>query len=158
MILSHFMKKLRLVSIGKSNPLYDPTQDDHEKTILSNLIILALFLKACEKDNPYEDFTQERLSTLAGERHEAILRLAQPTACTDPTEWRITDIETVCGRSHIAYHAQVDEGKLTELIRDYNQLIEIYRPMVAPFIYCLGYREPKGVVCEDGKARVVYEE
>ena len=128
------------------------------ETILSTLIITALFLTGCERDNPYEDFTQEQLSRLASERYEAILHLAQPTSCTDAAEWDLMDIESVCGRSHLPYHESVDKRKLTELIRDYNLLIEIYRPTVAPFIYCLSYREPKGVVCEDGEARVVYEE
>ena len=128
------------------------------ETILSTLIITALFLTGCERDNPYEDFTEEQLSRLVSEKHQAILQLAQPTSCTDAAEWDLIEIESVCGRTHLAYHEHVDKRKLNELIRDYNLLIEIYRPMVAPFIYCLAYREPKGVVCEEGKARGVYEE
>lgn len=128
------------------------------KAILSTLIVALWLLAGCEKDNPYEDFTQEQLSKSVSEKYRAILNLAQPTSCTDPAEWHIAEIETVCGRSHLAYHETVDKRKLTALIKDYNLLIEVYRPMVAPLIYCLAYREPKGVVCEDGRPLVEFDQ
>jgi|SRR5690554_6352816 len=130
------------------------------KAILATLILIItlLFVAGCEKDNPYEDYTKEQLSKSVSEKYNAIVIFAQPTICTDPAEWHLIEIESVCSHSYLAYHESVDKRRLTALINDYNLLIHIYRPMVAPFIDCLGYGEPKGVVCDDGKALVEYEE
>ncbi len=128
------------------------------KKFLLHVLLFGSFLSvSCrEEDNPYKEFEQERLAQLASEKYEAIRQLAQPTDCFDATEWKIAEIQSVCGTSYIAYHKSTDERKLRALIKDHNLVIEIYRPYVAPVIYCLAYREPTGVSCEDGKAIVQY--
>lgn len=129
-----------------------------KKTFLFTLLLVSFLFGCREEDNPYEEFEQERLAQLASEKYEAIRQFAQPVSCTDPDEWKVVEIQSVCGTSHIAYHNSTDERKLSELINDYNLLIEIYRPYIAPLIYCLSYREPIGVRCEDEKAIVRYQE
>lgn len=130
-----------------------------KKTYLLVLLSVSFLSVGCQEDgNPYKEFEQERLAQLAAEKHAAILQLAQPTICTDPSEWEVAEIQSVCGTSYIAYHKSTDERKLQELIKDHNLVIKIYRPYVAPFIYCLPYREPTGISCEDGKAIVQYPE
>jgi hypothetical protein len=130
-----------------------------KKTLLHVLLSASfLFIGCSEEANPYKEFEQERLAQLASENYEAIRQLAQPTNCSEAAEWKIAEIQSVCGTSYIAYHKSTDERKLRELIKDHNLVIEIYRPYVAPFIYCLAYREPTGVSCEDGKAIVQYPE
>ncbi|HLT06715.1 MAG TPA: hypothetical protein VK014_04260 [Cyclobacteriaceae bacterium] len=130
------------------------------KTTFLHFLLFVSFLSfGCrEEDNPYKEFEQERLAQLAAEKHEAIRQLAQPVECSDPSQWNVAEIETECGSSHIAYHNSTNKGKLLEMIKDYNLLMEIYRPYVAPFIFCLSYRPALGVKCEDGRAIVKYEE
>lgn len=129
------------------------------KRTLTLMFSLTIILIGCrEENNPYKEFEKERLGELVAEKFEAIQLLAQPTNCSDVAEWKIAEIQTVCGTSYIAYHKSTDERKLHELIEDHNLVIEIYRPYVAPFIYCLAYREPAGVSCEDGKVIVQYPE
>src|SRR5690606_7525016 len=120
--------------------------------------VASLLTVSCEKaGNPYRDLSHEQLQKKLVERYEEILLLANPVDCTDPDEWRITEILSVCGRFYIAYHQSVDEKKLQTLIKDHNLMTEIYAPMIAPSIDCMPYREPIGVVCVDGKATVEYE-
>jgi hypothetical protein len=129
------------------------------KRTLTLMLSLAIILIGCrEETNPYKEFEKERLGELVAEKFEAIQQLAQPRNCSDAAEWRIAEIQSVCGTSYIAYHNSADEKKLHELIKDHNLVIEMYRPHVAPFIYCLASREPTGVSCEDGKAIVQYPE
>lgn len=126
------------------------------KAVIWTLIVTALFVMGCDKDNPYEEFTKEQLSRSVSEKYEAILNFAQPISCTDPAEWHLTEIESVCYPFPLAYHESVDKRKLTALIQDYNLLMEVYRPLVSPYIDCLGYGEPKGVACGEGKPLVQY--
>ena len=129
------------------------------KKILLLALTLAILLVGCgEEDNPYKEFEKERLGALAAEKFEDIRTLAQAEPCTSPTEWKITEIESVCGISHLAYHQSTDERRLRELIQDYNKLMEVYRPHIAPFIDCLPHREPIGIVCEEGIPVVQYPE
>lgn len=124
--------------------------------LLALLLVSFLFVGCREEDNPYKEFEQERLARLAAEKFEAIELFAQPTSCTDPSEWEVAEIQSVCGPSHIAFHQTTDKRKLRDLINDYNLLMEIYRPYVAPFINCAPYREPTGISCEGGEAIVKY--
>jgi hypothetical protein len=127
------------------------------KKILLLTLTLAILLVGCgEEDNPYKEFEKERLGELAAEKFEAIRTLAQAEPCTNSAEWKITEIGSVCGISHLAYHQSTDERRLRELIQDYNTLMEVYRPLIAPFIDCLPHREPIGIVCEDGGPVVDY--
>lgn len=122
-------------------------------------LTLGILLVGCRKDdNPYKEFEQERLAQLAAEKHEAILKLAQPTYCIDPKDWKIAEIESICGISHLAYHQNTDERRLRELILDYNILMEVYRPYIAPLVDCLPQRQPIGIACEEGRAVVQYPE
>src|SRR5690606_27427334 len=125
-------------------------------TFLHFLLFVSFLSLGCrEEDNPYKEFEQERLGQLAAEKHEAIRQLAQPTSCSDSGEWKITEIQSVCGTSHIAYYSSADERKLRDLIKDYNLLMEIYNPFVLPYILCSATAlNPQGVICEEGKAVV----
>lgn len=119
--------------------------------------VASLLTVSCEKEeNPYKNLSYEQLRTRITERYEEILLFAHPEACTDPDEWRLAEIMSVCGRGHIAYHGSVDEKKLQALIKDHNLLVEIYAPMVAPVIDCMPYRQPIGITCVDGEATVEY--
>jgi len=133
-----------------------------KKVILKVLIgIVLATLMSCKKaGNPYKDLPPEQLRERLSERYEEIQLLAKPVDCADPDEWRITEISSVCGHAHIAYHESVDEKKLNSLIKDYDQLVEIYAPLVAPVINCAPpYRgNPIGVQCVDGDAIVQYDE
>ncbi len=129
-----------------------------KRTALLTLFIVAIIAISCEKaKNPYADLNAETLGKLAAEKYEAILALANPVPCTDAKEWEITEIQTICGRSYIAYHESVDKKRLQSRIADYHQVVEIYGPIMAPVINCMPYRKPLGVVCEDGKAIVEFE-
>lgn len=123
------------------------------------LFVFVCFALSCEKarNNPYEDLDRDELTTLLGELREEIQTLASAVPCTDSEEWKLADIETVCGPGNIAYHQSVDTAKLRRLIRNHNQAMKIYRPLVAPLIYCTAYSEALGIACEDGKAVIVYE-
>lgn len=129
-----------------------------KETLLLTLALAILLVGCREEDNPYKEFEKERLGELAVEKYEAMLKLAQATSCTDPAEWKIAEINSVCGISHFAYHQSTDEKRLRELIQDYNILMEVYIPHIAPLVDCLPHREPTGVACKAGKAVVEYPE
>jgi hypothetical protein len=129
-----------------------------KRTILLTLTLVILLVGCREDENPYLEYEEERLAQLANEKFEAIRTLAQAEPCTDSAEWKITEIESVCGISQLAYHQSTDERRIRELIQDYNTLMEAYRPHIAPFIDCLPYSEPIGIVCEAGRPVVQYPE
>lgn len=112
----------------------------------------------CKKSgNPYEGLGKDALAELLSERYDEMLALASPVPCTDPDEWKIAAIDAVCSPTHIAYHQSVDYQKLQALIRDYNLIMEIYWPLVSPFVDCAPLGPVIGVACEEGKAVVQYE-
>jgi hypothetical protein len=128
------------------------------RTFLLTLTV-AIILAGCrEEDNPYKDFEKERLAQLATEKYEAIHTLAQAVPCTDPADWKIAAINSICGISHLAYHQNTDEKRLQGMIRDYNALMEVYRPYIAPLVDCPPQRKPIAIACENGKAVVQYRE
>lgn len=128
------------------------------------ILTLAVLLAGCREEegpyeeNPYKEFEQERLAQLATEKYEAIRTLAQAVPCTHPADWKIVELESICGIFHLAYHQNTDEKSLQEMILDYNALMEVYRPYIAPLVDCLAQREPIAIACEDGKAVIKYPE
>lgn len=132
------------------------------KTYLLALLSVSFLLVGCQEehnpyeDNPYKDFEKEQLTQLAAQKYEAILNLAQASPCIDATEWKIAEIDSVCGISYLAYHQSTDERRLQELIKDYNLLMEVYIPHIAPLVDCMPQREVLGVACVEGRAVVEY--
>ncbi len=129
-----------------------------KRTLLLTLSIAILIIGCREDENPYLEYEEERLTQLAIEKYEAIRTLAQARACTDPSEWKMVELNSVCGMLYVAYHQSTDEKKLQKLIKDYNLLMEVYMPYIAPRIDCTPYREPVGIVCEEGRPVVQYPE
>lgn len=126
-------------------------------TMLACIMLFVVCKSESHLDNPYKGKTEKELEILANEKYDNIIALASPKECTNSDDWKIMDIQTVCGKSHIPYHRSVDKTTLQNMINDYNRLIEIYKPMVAPKINCISYRKPLGVVCKEEKATIKYE-
>ena len=128
------------------------------RTFLLTLTI-AFILAGCRDDeNPYLEYEEERLAQLATEKYEAIRTMAQAKPCTNPAEWKMAGLNSVCGMFYVAYHQNTEEKRLQKLINDYNLLMEVYMPYIAPRIDCTPYREPVGIVCEEGRPVVRYPE
>lgn len=127
----------------------------------TSLLACSMLFVVCKSEshleNPYKEKTEKELETLSNEKHSKIIALANPKECTDPDDWKIIDIQTVCGTSHIPYHRSVDKTTLQNMINDYNKLMEIYQPMISPRIYCDPYRKPLDVICKEGRATIKYE-
>lgn len=129
-----------------------------KKIIPYVLLLISCLAISCEKsENPYKNLSDGALSERIEAKQKEILLATSPVPCTDPKEWKMADIQTVCGLYHIPYHQSVDEKKLRSLIHDLSLLVEIYRPKIAPVINCAAYRAPIGIVCEDGKAVIKFE-
>lgn len=126
-------------------------------TMLACIMLFVVCKSESHLDNPYKEKTEKELETLSNEKHNKIIALANPKECTDTDDWKIIDIQTVCGTSHIPYHRSVDKMTLQHMINDYNKLMEIYQPMISPRIYCNPYRKPLDVICKEGKATIKYE-
>jgi hypothetical protein len=126
-------------------------------TLLACCMLFVVCKSESHLGNPYKDKTEKELESLSDEKYSKIIAFASPKACTDATEWEMIEIRTVCGISYLPYHKSVDKTTLQNMINDNNQLIEIYRPMIAPQINCIPYRKPLGVICKEGKADIKYE-
>lgn len=126
-------------------------------------MVILIFFSCKRKDccipdipNPYKNFSQEQLEKLSTDSYKKINELTTSIPCTDPTDWNMTDMRTECGLSHIVYHKSLDRTKLEQLIYNHNQIMEIYAPMVAPVINCMAYQKPSGIICQNGKATLIY--
>lgn len=131
------------------------------KLTLIVLCCLSLVFSCCSKaeqhnNNPYVDLPEPELEKLANEKYGAIIALAQHVPCKDAKQWKMMDIQTVCGRYHLIYHRDTDEAKLRDMVKDYNAIVAIYAPLIAPRISCIAYREPKGIGCRDEKPILTY--
>lgn len=128
---------------------------------ITSLLACTMLFVVCKSEshleNPYKEKTEKELETLSNEKYSKIIALASPKECSDTDDWKIIDIQTVCGTNHIPYHRSVDKTTLQNMINDYNKLMEIYQPMISPRIYCNPYRKPLDVICKEGKATIKYE-
>lgn len=127
-------------------------------TLLACCMLFVVCKSESHLENPYKDKTEKELESLSDEKYSKIIAFASPKACSDATEWKMTEIRTVCGTSYLPYHKSVDKTKLQNMIDDNNRLMEIYQPMIASKINCASYRKPLGVICKEGKADINYEE
>lgn len=129
--------------------------------VITSLLACTMLFVVCKSeshlDNPYKEKAEKELEVLSNEKYSKIIALANPKECTDTEDWKIIDVQTVCGTSHIPYHRSVDKTTLHNMINDYNKLMEIYQPMMAPRINCIPYRKPLDVICQEGKAMIKYE-
>ncbi|KGE14416.1 hypothetical protein [Sphingobacterium deserti] len=130
------------------------------KLTLLLLCCLSVAFSSCSKaeqqPNPYADLPEPELEKLANEKYGAIIALAQNVPCTDAKQWKMMDIQTVCGRYHLIYNRDTDESKLRVMVRDYNAIVAIYAPLIAPRINCMAYQKPKGIACRDEKPILTY--
>ena len=119
----------------------------------------ALCLSACDKaerQNPYEHLPEPELERLASEKYQIIIQTAQAQPCTDAGQWELMDMRTVCGLWHLPYHESTDVQALRALVLDYEAVIAIYAPLVAPTINCMRYQKPSGIACNQGKPTLTY--
>lgn len=130
------------------------------KNPLVRIIAFVVLLTGCSKgemqSNPYSEHPEPELEKIANRKYEAIINLAHSKPCTNAKDWKMIDIQTICGLDHLVYHNTTDKQQLQELIEDYELVIAIYRPMIAPRINCMAYRKPKGISCRDGKPILTY--
>ncbi|GHE46622.1 hypothetical protein [Sphingobacterium griseoflavum] len=130
------------------------------KNFFINSFALVLLLAGCSKgdiqSNPYSDLPEPELEKTANRKYEAIINLAHRKPCSQVADWKMMDIQTICGLDHLAYHSTTDEQQLQKLVADYELVIAIYRPMIAPRINCMAYRKPRGITCLDGKPIFTY--
>ncbi|WP_437920173.1 hypothetical protein [Sphingobacterium sp. LRF_L2] len=131
----------------------------HLKSLVRCFVIIAITLISCAKDDlSYTNLSEEELSELEREKYDAIQAFAQPEVCTDPSVWLKMDMNSVCGEGRLIYHESVDVAKLKVMVEDYNALIKVYAPLISAFISCEAFREPSGIVCEEGKPVFIYDE
>jgi len=126
-------------------------------TLLACIMLFVVCKSESHLDNPYKEKTEKELEALSAEKHNKIVAFASPKPYSDTTEWEMMDIQTVCGTSHIPYHRSVDKTTLQNMVNDYNKLMKIYQPMMAPKINCIPYRKPLDVICKEGQATIKYE-
>ncbi|WDF68915.1 hypothetical protein PQ465_00715 [Sphingobacterium oryzagri] len=126
---------------------------------LACFILLCAGLSSCDKteqQNRYAHLPEPELERLANEKYQVIIQRAQAQACTNADQWALMDMQTVCGLSHLAYHKSTDVHALRALVRDYEAVIAVYRPMILPVINCRRYEKPSGIFCQEGKPVVAY--
>ncbi len=130
------------------------------KNALIKTSALLLLMSACSKgdlqNNPYSNLPEPELEKLASKKYEAIAKLTVGEPCTEAKDWKMMDIQTICGLDHLIYHKTVDKQQLDKLVTDYELVIEVYRPLIAPRISCIAYKEPKGIICRDGQPVLIY--
>lgn len=130
-----------------------------KKLIIAFTVILFIGLTSCKKEeiNPYEEYTEDQLATASNQKFSEIQNLINQVTCNNPIDWKIMEINTVCGKSHITYHKSIDTKKLNSLVEDYHKIIEIYTPKISFRINCIPYKKPLEVICLGGKAELKYQ-
>ncbi|WP_343562297.1 hypothetical protein [Sphingobacterium sp.] len=126
-------------------------------TMLACIMLFVVCKSESHLDNPYKGKTEKELEALSTEKFSKIVAFASPKTCSDVSAWEMMDIQTVCGTSYIPYHRSVDKTSLQNMVHDYNKLMKIYQPMIAPRINCMPYQKPLEVICKEGKASILYQ-
>lgn len=113
-------------------------------------IILSITLLGCKTSR---NEIKETLDT----QYKMIENFAQSTLCTDPNDWKITQIQTICGLTGFLYHKDVDKAKLDKMIQEYNTMMKNYSGKYFANVECGTVSKPTGIVCENKKAVLKYD-
>lgn len=123
---------------------------------MKNLIVLSLlacFALSCDDDDKKREEEMQRLQQLRTELFE----LAESVTCENSSEWDFVGIGAkACGgfSEYIAYPKSID-GFL-EKASDYTAQSDAFNKKWGIISDCAITPVPRGIVCDDGKAYLLY--
>lgn len=120
------------------------------------LILLSFFLiSSCElSDDNSKSYQVEEIEDLYNE----IIKLSESVTCTNSADWKITPMgNKACGgpAQYIAFHQSI-ETEFLDLASQYSKLQAEYNKKNNSVSDCSLIVAPRSVICEGGKAVLIY--
>jgi len=128
------------------------------KNALYIFLFLVIGITSCEKNTMGDrrDQDEQKLSEMLKE----IKDIVDTVPCTDPSEWSFIGIGSKsCGgvKDYIAYPHAIDTAAFKELVKEYNEAEAEFNIKYKITSDCMVVEAPIGIICQDGKAVLVYE-
>jgi len=115
--------------------------------------ILLLTLSSCSND---DELTRDSLN----EQLKEILAMAESVPCEDSADWRMVGLGAKpCGgpSSFIAYSQAINTETFLELVEQYNSDFKTLNEREGLISDCVVVMQPNDIICENGRAVLVYE-
>lgn len=122
-------------------------------------IVVLLVILACEKQTMIG--SPEAESLLLERLYHEIDSIAGSVRCENPKEWRFTAVgEKACGgpAAYVAYSTQMDTTGFLNKVALYTEMQHVYNEKWDVVSDCLFLTPPARVICEDGKAKLVWDD
>ena len=120
---------------------------------ISILLVTLIANWSCDSAN--DDISQNDLDSQLNE----IRAMVENETCTDSSEWLFVGLGAKpCGgpTDYIAYSTNMDVGTFLELVERYNQDVRAFNEENGLISDCAIEPAPSAIVCEDGRAVLVY--
>lgn len=124
-------------------------------TLLSIFLSLFLAFTCSEDDNQQEEY--EALQ----EQYTKIVALSESVTCENAEDWNFTAFGSkACGgaKGYIAYSTSIDTEAFLQMVQDYNEAEAAYNIKWGIVSDCMAVMPPQGVICQDGKPVLVYND
>lgn len=127
-------------------------------TFSAVFFVVLVVAMACEKQSMIG--SPEAESLLLERLHHEIDSLASSYPCDDAAEWRFTAVgEKPCGgpAGYVAYSTELDTAVFLHKVEIYTQRQRSYNAKWNVVSDCLFLTPPSRVVCQDRKAKLVWD-
>lgn len=127
-------------------------------TFSAAFLVALIAAMACEKQSMIG--SPEAESLLLERLHHEIDSLAASYPCDDVAEWRFTAVgEKPCGgpTGYVAYSTEMDTAAFLHKVEVYTQRQRSYNAKWSVVSDCLFLTPPSRIVCQDGKAKLVWD-
>jgi len=129
------------------------------RPVLGFLLLILFTVTACKQDGTVSSGTKDTDQTELNNRRAEIQKLADDIRCDNESDWAIAPIGSkACGGpiGYVAYSLKTNTDLFLKKIEEYTQLQKAFNVKWNQISDCSLVLPPKGVQCDQAKAKLVY--
>ncbi|MES2418572.1 MAG: hypothetical protein V4541_10335 [Bacteroidota bacterium] len=119
------------------------------------IVFICLIFSACKKEISTKQEDEQELSALL----QQIKAKSEPFKCENAADWKfIAYGSKACGGpiGYLPYSTKIDTPAFFSLVNKYGVLQNEFNHKWSIASDCALARQPKSIVCEDGKPKLIY--